>query len=66
MLLCSGKNDFLKLSASMGEYRGGDWKNIITHAIFTSNPAFISTKFWPKDLKRLLAMLIHLSSSTSG
>jgi hypothetical protein len=50
----------------MGEYRGGDWKNIITHAIFTSNPAFISTKFWPKDLKRLLAMLIHLSSSTSG
>jgi hypothetical protein len=25
----------------MAEYRGGDWENIATHALFTSNPMFV-------------------------
>jgi hypothetical protein len=37
----------------MGECRGADWKNIATHARFTSNPDENSVGFRPMGLKRL-------------
>jgi hypothetical protein len=53
IVLCRRDDDFLKVSALMGEYRGGDWENVATHAVFTSNPVFVSSGFQPGDLKRL-------------
>jgi hypothetical protein len=53
MLLCRREDDFLKLSALMGECRGVDWENVVTHTLFTSNPAFVSSEFQPRGLKRL-------------
>jgi hypothetical protein len=53
MLLCRREDDFLKLSALMGECRGADWENDATHALITSNPAFLSSGFRPGGLKRL-------------
>jgi hypothetical protein len=37
----------------MGECRGGDWENVATHTLFTSNPVFVKSKFQPGGLKRL-------------
>jgi hypothetical protein len=37
----------------MGECRGGDWENVATHALFTSNPDETIAEFWPEGLKRL-------------
>jgi hypothetical protein len=37
----------------MGKCRGADWKNIATHARFTSNPDEIIAGFRPGGLKRL-------------
>jgi hypothetical protein len=53
MLLRRQEDDFLKLSTLMGECRGADWENGATHALITSNPTFLSSGFWPGDLKRL-------------
>jgi hypothetical protein len=37
----------------MGECRGADWKNVATHARFTSNPDENIAGFRPGGLKRL-------------
>jgi hypothetical protein len=37
----------------MGECRGADWKNLATHALFTSNPDETIAGFRPGGLKRL-------------
>jgi hypothetical protein len=31
---------------------GCDWENVVTHALFSSNPAFVKSGFWPVGLKR--------------
>jgi hypothetical protein len=41
----------------MGECRDGDWENIVTHALFTSNPDETITGFQPESLKRLKMLL---------
>jgi hypothetical protein len=43
----------LKLSTLMGKCRGGDWENVATHALFTSNPVFVMSEFRLGGLKRL-------------
>jgi hypothetical protein len=53
MLLCRREDNFLKLSALMGECRGADWENGATHTLITSNPAFLLSGFQPGGLKRL-------------
>jgi hypothetical protein len=53
MLLCRREDNFLKLSALMGECWGADWENVATHALITSNPVFVSSRFRSGGLKRL-------------
>jgi hypothetical protein len=37
----------------MGECRGVDWKNVVTHALFIFNPDETIVRFRPGGLKRL-------------
>jgi hypothetical protein len=54
----------------MGESRGADWENIVTHVRFTFNPNKNIAGFWPWGLKRLEMLLpptmivLHLYEST--
>jgi hypothetical protein len=46
----------------MGERRGADWKNVATHARFTSNPDENIAGFLPGGLKRLEMLLVFLNN----
>jgi hypothetical protein len=50
----------------MGECRGGDWENVATHALFTSNPAMVSSGFRPGGLKRLEMLLLFFTGKTES
>jgi hypothetical protein len=63
MLLCRREDDFLEQSALMGECRGADWENGATHALITSNLAFLSSRFRPGGLKRLEMLLNALGKA---
>jgi hypothetical protein len=52
----------LKLSPLMGECRGGDWENVATHALFTSNPAFVKSVFRLGGLKRLEMLEVRVAA----
>ena len=50
---CSGMTICLNLTPLSGEHWGGDWENGAPHALFSSNPAIVSSGFSPGGLKRL-------------